>query len=142
MRNRLDHIGIIVADLDDGIAFYSRVAGLGTPVLRTVPELQIRCAFFDPGDGTIVELVEFSGKGELVHGDVVVALEVEDLDAEMAHFRNMGVRVFEQPATENLPLRRGWVLKKDGHGTVIELCPKGAVARFVRAALGAGAESQ
>ncbi len=131
MTNRLDHIGIIVANLEDGIAFYSRVAGLGAPVVKTVPELQIRCAFFDPG-GTIVELVEFSGRGELVHGDVVVALEVDDLDAALAHFRKAGLRAFDQPATENLPLRRGWVLKKDAHGTVIELCPRGAVARFVR----------
>lgn len=138
MTNTLDHIGIIVGNLEEAIAFYGRTAGLGTPVLKDVPELRIRCAFFDPGgDGTIIELVEFSGVGDLVHGDVVVALEVADLDEAMAHFRSQGVRVFDQPATENLPLRRGWVLKKDAHGTVIELCPKGEVARFVRSRAGA-----
>jgi len=133
MQPRLDHIAIFVDRLEDGIAFYGDTAGLGTPVVREIPELKIRCAFFDPGpDGTIIELVEFGGKGDLVHGDVVVALEVDDLDTAMARFRAAGVRVFDQPATPNLPLRRGWILKKDGHGTVIELCPRGAVARFVR----------
>jgi catechol 2,3-dioxygenase-like lactoylglutathione lyase family enzyme len=133
MKNRLDHIAIIVKDLDEGIAFYRDVALLGTPLVRDIPELKIRCAFFDPGEGIIVELVQFEGQGDLVHGDVVVALEVEDLDAALVHFRASGVRVFDQPATENLPLRRGWVLKKDGHGTVIELCQRGDVIRFVRA---------
>lgn len=134
MATKLDHIAIIVARLEDGVRFYRDVVGLGPPVLREVPELRIRCAFFDPGDGTIVELVEFSGTSDLAHGDVVVAIEVDDLDEALARFRAAGVRVFDQKPTENLPIRRGWVLKKDGHGTVLELCPKGEVARFVRAA--------
>ena len=133
MTTRLDHVAIFVRKLEDGIDFYRSVVGLGDPVVRDIPELQIRCAFFDPGEGgTIVELVEFSGQGDLAHGDVVIAIEVDDLDAALAHFRAKGVRVFDQPPTPNLPLRRGWVLKRDGHGTVIELCQRGAVARFVR----------
>jgi len=135
MSNRLDHIAIFVKSLEDGIDFYRSVVGLGEPVVRVIPELQIRCAFFDPGDaGTIVELVEFSGQSDLSPGDVVVAIEVDDLDAALAHYRAKGVRVFDQPPTPNLPLRRGWVLKRDGHGTVIELCERGTVARFVRSA--------
>ena len=133
MTNRLDHVAIFVRKLEAGIDFYRSVVGLGEPIVRDIPELQIRCAFFDPGvGGTIVELVEFSGQGDLAHGDVVVAIEVDDLDEALAHFRAKGVRVFDQPPTPNLPLRRGWVLKRDGHGTVIELCPRGAVAHFVR----------
>lgn len=136
MAVRLDHIGILVRDLDAAMPFYRDVAGLGEPIRRDVPELGLRLAFFDAGDWPLVELVEFSGTGELAHGDVVVALEVDDLDAALADWRAKGCRVFDQPATDNLPLRRGWVLKRDGHGTVIELCPRGAVARFVRGAKG------
>ena len=136
MTHRLDHIGIVVNRLEDGIAFYGRVVGLGEPVIKEIPELKLRLAVFDPGAGAMIELVEFAGKGEMLHGDVVVAIEVDDLDAALAHFRSQGVRVFDQPATENLPLRRGWVLKKDAHGTVIELCPRGAVAGFVRSEIG------
>ncbi len=135
MPSRLDHVAIIVDRLEAGVAFYGRAAGLGEAVVREIPELQLRCAFFDPGDGPIVELVEFAGKSDLAHGDVVVALEVDDLDAAMARFREAGVRVFDQSPTPNLPLRRGWILKKDGHGTVIELCSRGEVARFVRGEL-------
>jgi methylmalonyl-CoA/ethylmalonyl-CoA epimerase len=130
---------LIVEKLEPAIAFYGSVAGLGEPIIREVPEIKIRCAFFDPGEGgTIVELVEFGGKSDLVHGDVVVAIEVDDLDAAMARYREAGVRVFDQAPTPNLPLRRGWILKKDGHGTVIELCLRGDVARFVRGQVSKG----
>lgn len=132
MPTKLDHIGIVITHLEDAIGFYRDVVGLGKPIVKNIPELGLRCAFFASIEGPIIELVEFSGKGDLVHGDVVVAIEVDDLDAALAHYRDKGVRVFDQPPTENLPLRRGWVLKKDGHGTVIELCPRGAVEAFVR----------
>src|SRR5262245_52519036 len=99
MPNRLDHVAVIVDHLEAGIAFYGRTAGLGEALVREIPELGIRCAFFDPGDGTIIELVEFSGKSDLAHGDVVLAVEVDDLDAAMLRFREAGVRVFDQPPT-------------------------------------------
>lgn len=132
MAVKLDHIAIFVSNLEDGIAFYGDTLGLGRPIIRTVPELGLRCAFFDMGDEPIIELVEFSGAGELAHGDVVVALEVADLDQALAEYRAKGLRVFDQPPTANLPLRRGWITKKEGHGTIIELCQPGEVARFVR----------
>jgi len=134
MPTQLDHIGIFVPKLEEAIAFYSKTVGLGEPIIREIPELQLRLAFFDNG-GTIVELVEASGKTELNPGDVVVAVEVDDLDEAIAHYRAQGVKVYDQAPTPNLPLRRGWVTKANGHGTIIELCPRGEVARFVRGEL-------
>ena len=133
---KLDHIAIFVADMDAACAFYGETVGLGSPVLKAVPELGIRCAFFADTGGTIIELVTFTGKGELAHGDVVVALEVPDLDAALADYKARGLRVFDQPPTENLPLRRGWITKGAGHGTIIELCQPGEVAAFVRSNAG------
>ena len=133
MPRTLDHIAIVVDRLDEGISFYRDVVDLGSPIVAEIPELNIRCAFFDPGPGgTIVELVEFSGVSDLTHGDVVVAIEVEDLEAAIEQFRAQGAKAHYQLPTEHLPLPRGWVLKKDGLGTVLELCPAGAVAGFVR----------
>lgn len=131
MTGPLDHIGIFVDDLDAAIGFYCRLLGAAAPVVREVPELKLRLAFFVQQGGAIIELVESRGRSELRHGDVVVALEVEDLDAEIARLTAAGIKVHDQPPTDNLPLRRGWITKDGGHGTIIELCPKGAVARFV-----------
>ena len=134
MTGKLDHIGIFVDSLDKAIPFYVTLIGQGQPVIRDVPELGLRLAFFHSQGGPIVELVEASGKSEMKHGDLVVAFEVDDLEAEIARLKAQGIKAYHQKPTENLPLSRGWITKGDGHGTIIELCPKGEVARFVAGA--------
>lgn len=131
MTGRLDHIGVFVDDLDRAIPFYATLIGQGGPVIREVPELGLRLAFFAGQGGVIIELVEASGKSEMKHGDVVVALEVDDLENEIARLKQAGIKAYHQKPTKNLPLHRGWITKGDGHGTIIELCPKGEVARLV-----------
>ena len=133
MTGKLDHIGIFVDSLQAAIPFYETLIGQGPPVIRTAPELGLRLAFFTRQGGEIVELVEASGKTEMKHGDVVVAFEVDDLAAEIGRLRAAGVKVHHQKATANLPLERGWITKADGCGTIIELCPRGEVVRFVAA---------
>lgn len=130
MANPLDHIGLFVDRLEDAIPFYRQLFG-HDPVIREVPELGLRLAFFTRQGGLAIELVESRGPTEMRHGDVVVALEVEDLDAEIARLRAEGITVHHQKPTRSLPLHRGWITKGDGHGTIIELCPRGEVARFI-----------
>ncbi len=131
MAGKLDHIGIFVDDLEKALPFYEAVIGQGAPVIKEVPELGLRLAFFFRQGGLPIELVEASGRSEMKHGDVVVALEVDDLEAEIARLKAAGIKAYHQKPTENLPLHRGWITKGDGHGTIVELCPKGEVARFV-----------
>lgn len=131
MTGKLDHIGIFVESLDKALPFYETIIGQGAPVIKEVPELGLRLAFFHKQGGLLIELVETTGKSEMKQGDVVVALEVEDLEAEIARLKAAGIKAYHQKPTENLPLHRGWITKGDGHGTIVELCPKGEVARFV-----------
>lgn len=131
MSGKLDHIGIFVEDLEQALPFYETLIGQAVTVVREVPELGLRLAFFTRQGGLIIELVEASGKTEMKHGDVVVAFEVDDLEAEIARLKAAGIKAYHQKPTENLPLSRGWITKGDGHGTIVELCPRGEVARFV-----------
>lgn len=131
MSGKLDHIGIFVDSLENAIPFYQTVIGRGAPVIKAVPELGLRLAFFHDQGGLLIELVEATGKSEMKHGDVVVALEVDDLEAEIARLKAAGIKAYHQKPTENLPLHRGWITKGDGHGTIVELCPRGEVSRFV-----------
>jgi len=127
----LDHLAVIVGDLEAAIAFYGERLRLGDPLRLDVPELRLRLAFFRSAGSVPLELVEFGGKGELSHGDVVIALEVDDLDAELARLRAAGTHVFDQQPTPALPFRRGWITKDDAHGTVIELCPRGRIGALL-----------
>lgn len=131
MAGKLDHIGIFVESLEKAIPFYRSILDHGDPIIRNVPELGLKLAFFAGQGGELVELVETSGKSEMKPGDVVVAFEVQDLAAEIARLKAAGIKAYHQKATENLPLERGWITKGDGLDTIIELCPKGAVRRFV-----------
>lgn len=131
MTPTLDHIAFLVDDLDAAIGFYGATLGLGEPLRVDLPELRLRLAFFHDPSGVPIELVETRGRTELRHGDPVLALAVDDLDAAIARYTERGMRVFHQPPTERLPFARGWVSKADGHGTVIELCPKGALRDFL-----------
>lgn len=131
MSGALDHIGIFVSDLDEAIPFYRTLLNGVEPVLRLVPELGLRLAFFTGQGGLAIELVETSAKSEMAHGDVVVALEVDDLPAEIERLKAAGIKAYHQKPTDNLPLERGWITKSDAHGTIIELCPRGKVAEFV-----------
>ena len=136
MLGKLDHIGIFVENLEKAVPFYEAAIGHGPPIVKEVPELGLRLAFFHNQGGLLVELVEASGKSEMKPGDVVVAFEVDDLEAEIARLKAAGIKVYHQKPTENLPLHRGWMTKGDGLGTIIELCPKGEVSRFVLGAAG------
>ena len=56
---------------------------------------------------------------------------IRDMEAEIARLKAAGIKAYHQKPTDNLPLERGWITKGDGHGTIVELCPKGEVSLFV-----------
>lgn len=140
MAPRLDHIAIMVDDIESTTKYYVEVLGFPSVVWKSLPEIGVRSAFIIAGDGVFIELIEYAGEGELSTGDVVVALEVDDLDETIAALRTAGVRVAEQRETDNIPYRRGWLRKSEGRGTAIELCPKGSVAAFVASSLAASVD--
>lgn len=68
--NRIDHVGITVSDLDRALGFYRDLLGLRVVADSTVREpevadllgldsVQLRIADLDPGDGRIVELIQY-----------------------------------------------------------------------------------
>lgn len=96
---RLDHIGVIVANLPEAQRWLGEVFGL--PVRRTVeiPEGQIHAAFFACG-AVDIELIEIGdpevrrrrlgteAKARIEH----IAVEVEDLQETLAALAPLGVR--------------------------------------------------
>jgi len=99
---RIDHIGIVVKDLETALATYSKHFGFAQDPSRggDVPALGIKNAFMPVG-GSDLEFIEpTSDSGPVAQfakdrgeGTFMLSIEVEDIDAAIAHLRGLGARV-------------------------------------------------
>jgi methylmalonyl-CoA epimerase len=99
MMTRVDHLGIAVTNLEEGIALYRDQFGLPFEGIEAVPSQSVRVAFLAAGE-TRVELLEstspdgpiakfIANRGPGVHH---VAYRVEDVRAAMAEARAKGLQ--------------------------------------------------
>lgn len=99
---RIDHIGIVVKDIDAALATYTKNFGFKTDGsgVGTVPEFGIKYATMPVG-GSALEFIQptrddspaaahLASRGE---GAFTLSLEVADLEAAIAHLRGLGASV-------------------------------------------------
>lgn len=98
----VDHIGIAVADLEEGKRLYGEVFGLKLVFEEEIPTERVRVAAYDGGglqlellcstdpDGPIGRFVEKRGPG--IHH---VCYRVDDVAAVLAHLQAQGVRTLD-----------------------------------------------
>jgi methylmalonyl-CoA/ethylmalonyl-CoA epimerase len=127
--NGLDHVAILVADLDAAVRLYRDVYGLELAELEEVPSEKVRVAIFGHGAGRI-ELVAPSGpdspmakaiekRGEGLHH---VCLEVPDIEKAMAALRAQGAPLLdEKPRIGAGGARVAFVHPKGSRGVLVEL---------------------
>jgi methylmalonyl-CoA/ethylmalonyl-CoA epimerase len=125
----LDHVAILVADLDAAIALYRDVYGLTLHEVEEVPTEKVRVAIFGHGAGRI-ELVSPSGldspmaktiekRGEGLHH---VCLEVPDIEKAMASLKARGAPLLdEKPRPGAGGARVAFVHPKGSRGVLVEL---------------------
>lgn len=134
MLTRIDHVGIAVADLDEGIAFYERVFGLRCVHIETNEAQGVREAMLAVGpegngsamiqllapltpESTIAKFLDRSGPGIQQ-----MAYTVDDLDATCAQLRAEGVRLLYDDARPGTAGSRiNFVHPKDAGGVLVEL---------------------
>jgi len=105
MIKRLNHVGVIVHNLDDTLKIYERIFGLKPTTVKTAMEGKARVAFVPVGDGEI-ELIQpldsnmpqskfLQTRGQGIHH---VSLSTDNIESEVDKMRKEGV-VFaaEQP---------------------------------------------
>ncbi len=99
---RIDHVGIVVKDLEMALATYARNFGFEPAQGRggEVPALGIKNAFMPVGESDLEFIQPLSEEGpaaqfakERGEGTFMLSLEVEDVDAAVAHLRGVGARV-------------------------------------------------
>ena len=129
MVTKINHIAIVVPDLEEGTGFWADALGLQVSKVEDVPEQQVRVAFLPVGDSTI-ELLEptddssgvaryLQKKGPGLHH---ICLEVDDIDETVQRLKEANVQLIdEEPRTGHDGVKLAFIHPKATGGTLIEL---------------------
>ena len=133
---RIDHVGVAVPDLDQAVAFYTRVFGMRCVHEETNEEQGVREAMMavgpagtDPAGGFVQLLAPLrpdSPIGRFLDhsgpGLQQVAYTVADVAATSAALRQRGVRLlYDEPRRGTAGSRINFVHPKDAGGVLVEL---------------------
>jgi methylmalonyl-CoA epimerase len=98
MIKRLNHVGVIVHNLDDTLKVYEKIFGLKPTTVKTAMEGKARVAFVPVGDGEI-ELIQpldpnmpqskfLQTRGQGIHH---ISLSTNNIESEVDRMRKEGV---------------------------------------------------
>jgi methylmalonyl-CoA/ethylmalonyl-CoA epimerase len=132
MIRKVDHIGVVVRDVEAAAAFYRDVLGLAFQGFEDLPRRHLRIAVFDLG-GVRLELIQPTSPeaaitsfldrtgGGLHH----VAFEVEDAAAELARLASAGVELIDtEPRPGAAGTKIAFLNPKSTFRVLVELCEK------------------
>lgn len=139
LLQRIDHIGIVVRNLDDALAIWRDQLGFALLERVEIPEQLVEAAFLDAGNGTI-ELIAptdlesgaegdsrsgtarfLASRGEGTHH---ICFAVDDLEATLAALQEEGVRLIDERPRRGVHGRIAFVHPKATSGVMIELLQK------------------
>ena len=125
---KINHIAIVVKDIEESLDFWVKAFGLHLDHVEDVPSQASKVAFLPLGESE-VELVQpttadsgmaayLEKRGEGMHH---LCIEVEDIDAALAHLKEMDIRLINA-VPEVLPGRKmAFIHPKAANGVLIEL---------------------
>ncbi len=132
MVRKIDHVGIAVKNLENGLSFY-RVLGLECRGRELVPSQQVEVAFIEVGESR-VELLQPTGpdspvarflekRGEGIHH---LCFRVDDLEQRLARLKAEGKRLInETPVAGAEGCQVAFVHPAAAGGVLIELSQPG-----------------
>ncbi len=129
---QLDHVAIVVADLDATIDLYVNTLGFRVVYRETVPDQGIEAVGLDAGASIIELLRPLDASSPLVRflGDAATKLHhtayrVDDLRAELARLKAAGVRLIDEaPRAGAHGNAIAFLHPKSTGGVLIELCQR------------------
>ena len=128
MIKKLHHVGIVVRNLDDTMALYSKMLGLEPASLHEIAEAKLKIANYRVGEESQVEFLEaaagsplaqfLESNGEGLHH---IAFEVDDINAELKALAGMGIDLVDKEARPGPEGKIAFVGPQATHGVLIEL---------------------
>ncbi len=127
MLKRIHHVGVVVPNLEQALAFWRDLLGLELTKSATVPDQGVRAALLEAG-GTEIELLEplspengvgkFLGRrgGGLHH----VCFETDDVSAELEAARAKGIQLIDQKPRKGLAGMICFLHPKATRGVLVE----------------------
>ena len=125
---RIDHIAIVVENLDQALGVYRDALGMTVTEVREMPEQDVRMAFLPSGDSEI-ELLEpthadsgigkyLAKRGEGLHH---ICLEVDDIAATLADLKAKGAQLIDETPKQGAYGKIAFIHPKGAHGVLVEL---------------------
>ena len=128
----IEHIGIAVKNIDEAIAFFSKILGQECYAIEEVKEQKVKTAFFKLGQ-TKIELLESTDpegpigkfiekKGEGIHH---IAFAVDDVCQSLKYAEEIGIQLVDKQSRKGAEgLNIGFLHPKSTYGVLTELCSK------------------
>ena len=131
MAQKVDHIGILVGNLDEALKLYEDCFGAEVDRLETVPEQGVKAAVLSLGQGAHLELLEplpgsnmakvLEKRGEGLHH---ITFEVDDVEQELSRLSERGVELIDKKSRPGLEGMVAFIHPKSVRGVLVELCQK------------------
>jgi methylmalonyl-CoA/ethylmalonyl-CoA epimerase len=130
---RIDHIGVIVEDIEKARAFLESL-GLELERAQEVPERDVKLAFYFCGDGRI-EIIEPTSAqaraARLGQGNQAriehIGVEVDDVSLAMTAMRGLGVELTTATPVPVGPNLNAWTRPETSTGVQFQLVERDAV---------------
>jgi methylmalonyl-CoA epimerase len=134
MPKRIDHVAIIVRNIEQALIFYRDTLGIVPSEIKEVPSEQVRIAFLPMGGpgGSEIELIEpttpdsslsrfLEKRGEGLHH---ICLEVENIEDALREMRAQGAPVLDTQPRLAAAGRAIFLHPKGTNGVLLELLEK------------------
>lgn len=129
MVKGVDHIGILVGNLEETLQLYQNLFGAKSGKIKTLPERGVKGAMVDVGGDTKFEILEplpesamakaLEKRGEGVQH---ICFEVDNVDQELASLSEKGVELIDKKARPGFEGMVAFLHPKSTKGVLIELC--------------------
>ena len=129
MFGRIDHIGVVVDDLDEAVELYGSRFGMPEAHRETVEAFDVEAVLLDVGDGHVELLRPLSGESGIGRflekngpGMHHVAYQTDDIDSALRAVRESGLRLIdEEPRRGIRNSRVAFLHPKSTGGVLTEL---------------------